>query len=111
MVRVRIYRTMRVAKAKYLEYCGHNIGNIKMKRFNSIGSGVVLLKNNDFVLFMSLQVYAVWCIGRTYYDDLEQCYKRSDFKISKEFTEKIEKILQVLKSLKHNMHNPFSGGE
>lgn len=34
MIRVRVYRTMRIAKAKYLEYCEHNIGNIKMKRFN-----------------------------------------------------------------------------
>lgn len=65
----------------------------KMKRFNVRGSGVpvVLLKNNDFVLFMSCQVYAVWCIGRTYYDDLEQCYKRSDFKISKELAEKFDR--------------------
>lgn len=64
-----------------------------MKRFNVRGSGVpvVLLKNNDFVLFMSCQVYAVWCIGRTYYDDLEQCYKRSDFKISKELAEKFDR--------------------
>lgn len=90
MVRVRVYRTMRVAKAKYLEYCEHNIVNIKMKRFNGRGKGVpvVLLKNNDFVLFMSFQVYAVWCKGRTYYDDIEQCYKRSGFKMSKELAEK-----------------------
>lgn len=55
MIRVRVYSTMRVAKEKYIEYCEHNIGNIKMKRFNVRGSGVpvVLLKNNDFVLFMS----------------------------------------------------------
>lgn len=61
MIRVRVYSTMRVAKGKYLEYCEYNIGNIKMKRFNVRGSGVpvVLLKNNDFVLFMSCQVYAV----------------------------------------------------
>lgn len=89
-----MYLNSRIAKEKYLEYCEHNIGNIKMKRFNGRGSGipVVLLKNNDFVLFMSFQVYAVWCIGRTYYDDLEQCYRRSDFKISKELAEQIENI-------------------
>lgn len=94
MVRVRMYLNSRIAKEKYLEYCEHNIGNIKMKRFNGRGSGipVVLLKNNDFVLFMSCQVYAVWCIGRTYYDDLEQCYRRSDLKISKELAEQIENI-------------------
>lgn len=89
-----MYLNSRIAKEKYLEYCEHNIGNIKMKRFNGRGSGipVVLLKNNDFVLFMSCQVYAVWCIGRTYYDDLEQCYRRSGLKISKELAEQIENI-------------------
>lgn len=94
MVRVRMYLNSRIAKEKYLEYCEHNIGNIKMKRFNARGSGIptVLLKNNDFVLFMSCQVYSVWCIGRTYYDDLGQCYRRSDFKISKELAEEIENI-------------------
>jgi hypothetical protein len=94
MVRVRMYLNNRIAKEKFLEYCEYNIGNIKMKRFNVRGSGVpvVLLKNNDFVLFMSCQVYAVWCIGRTYYDDLEQCYRRSGFKISKELAEQIENI-------------------
>lgn len=93
MVRVRMYLNSRIAKEKYLEYCEHNIGNIKTKRFNGRGSGipVVLLKNNDFVLFMSCQVYAVWCIGRTYYDDLEQCYRRSDLKISKELAEKFDR--------------------
>ena len=93
MVRVRMYLNSRIAKEKYLEYCEYNIENIKMKRFNGRGSGipVVLLKNNDFVLFMSCQVYAVWCIGRTYYDDLEQCYRRSDLKISKELAEKFDR--------------------
>ena len=51
----------------------------------------MVLKNNDFILFMSYQTYNTWCIGRTYYDDLEQCYKRSDFKISKEFAEKFDR--------------------
>lgn len=30
-------------------------------------------------------------LGRTYYDDLEQCYRRSDFKISKELAEKFDR--------------------
>jgi len=29
-----------------------------------------------------------WCKGRTYYDDFEQCYKRSGYKISNELAEK-----------------------
>lgn len=104
MVRVRVYRTMRVAKAKYLEYCEHNIGNIKMKRFNGRGSGipVVLLKNNDFVLFMSCQVYAVWCIGRTYYDDVDKCYKHSGCKVLKEIAEQYE-----YEELKRNLQEPI----
>lgn len=91
MVRVRMYLNSRIAKEKYLEYCEHNIGNIKTKRFNGRCCPFVVLKNNDFVLFMSCQVYVVWCIGRTYYDDLEQCYKRSDLKISKELAEKFDR--------------------
>ena len=95
MVRVRMYLNSRIAKEKFLEYCEHNIENIKTKRFNGRNGRCcpfVVLKNNDFVLFMSCQVYAVWCIGRTYYDDLEQCYRRSDFKISKELAEEFEKV-------------------
>lgn len=93
MIRVRVYKTTRIAKAKFLEYCENNIDNIKMERFRArYRISVVLLKNNDFILFMSDQIYSTWCIGRTYYDDLEQCYKRSDFKISKELAENIEKI-------------------
>lgn len=53
MVRVRMYLNNRIAKEKFLEYCEHNIENIKTKRFNGRGSGIptVLLKNNDFVFF------------------------------------------------------------
>ena len=92
MVRVRVYKTMRVAQTNFLEYCEHNMENIKLTRFRTSYVPFVVLKNNDFILFMSYQTYNTWCIGRTYYDDLEQCYKRSDFKISKELAENIEKI-------------------
>lgn len=90
MIRVRVYETTRIAKEKFLEYCENNMDNIKMERFIArYRASVVLLKNNDFILFIPDQTYSTWCIGRTYYDDLEQCYKRSDFKISKELAEKI----------------------
>lgn len=92
MIRVRVYRTMRIAQTNFLEYCEHNMDNIKLTRFRTSYVPFVVLKNNDFILFMSYQTYNTWCIGRTYYDDLEQCYRRSDFKISKELAEKIEKI-------------------
>lgn len=93
MIRVRVYSTMRVAKAKYIEYCENNIDNIKMERFIArYRASVVLLKNNDFILFISDQMYSTWCIGRTYYDDLYQCYRRSDIKISKELAEMFENI-------------------
>lgn len=91
MIRVRVYATMRIAKQKFLEYCEHNMENIKLTRFKASYVPFVVLKNNDFILFMSYQTYNIWCIGRTYYDDLEQCYKRSDFKISKELAEKIDR--------------------
>ncbi len=92
MVRVRVYETTRIAKAKFLEYCETNIDNIKMKSFRArYRVSVVLLKNNDFILFMPDYIYSTWCIGRTYYDDLYQCYRRSDLKISKELAEKFDR--------------------
>lgn len=92
MIRVRVYKTTRIAKEKFLEYCENNMDNIKMRRFRAkCRVSIVVLKNNDFILFMSDQIYSTWCIGRTYYDDLEQCYRRSDFKISKELAEKFDR--------------------
>ena len=95
MVRVRMYQTTGVAQEKFLEYCERNADDIKTTRFNGRGNrsgvSVVVLKNNDFVLFMSCKVYVVWCIGRTYYDDLYQCYRRSGFKISKELAEEFDR--------------------
>lgn len=92
MIRVRVYATMRIAQTKFLEYCENNMENVKMTRFRAMyRTSVVVLKNNDIILFMSNQSYYRWCLGRTYYDDLEQCYKRSDFKISKELAEKIDR--------------------
>lgn len=92
MIRVRVYATTRIAKTKFIEYCENNMDNIKMKRFRArYKVSVVLLKNNDFILFMSDQIYSIWCIGRTYYDDLYQCYRRSDIKISKELAEKFDR--------------------
>ena len=92
MIRVRVYATMRIAQTKFLEYCENNMENIKLTRFRTSYVLFVVLKNNDFILFMSDQTYSTWCIGRTYYDDLGKCYRRSDLKISKELAEKFEKI-------------------
>ncbi len=81
---------MRIAKANFEEYCENNKENIKLTSFRArYNAFVVVSKNSDFILFMPDHTYNIWCIGRTYYDDLEQCYKRSDFKISKELAEKI----------------------
>lgn len=91
MIRVRVYKTTRIAKVKFLEYCENNMQNIKLTRFRTSYVPFVVLKNNDFILFMSDQIYSTQCIGRTYYDDLEQCYRRSDFKISKELAEKSDR--------------------
>lgn len=92
MIRVRVYATERIAKAKFIEYCENNMDNIKMTRFRArYRVSVVALKNNDFILFMSAKIYSIWCIGRTYYDDLEQCYRRSDLKIAKELAEKFDR--------------------
>lgn len=92
MIRVRVYKTMRIAQTNFLEYCERNMDNIKTTRFRTSYVLFVVLKNNDFILFMSDKIYSTWCIGRTYYDDLYRCYRRSDFKISKELAEQFEKI-------------------
>lgn len=91
MIRVRVYRTMRVAKAKFIEYCENNMENIKLTGFRTSCVPFVVLKNNDCILFMSDLIYSTWCIGRTYYDDLEHCYKRSDLKIPKELADEIDR--------------------
>ena len=91
MIRVRVYATVRIAEEKFLEYCENNMDNIKLTRFRTSYVPFVVLKNNDFILFMSDKIYSTWCIGRTYYDDLYQCYRRSDIKISKEFAEEIDR--------------------
>lgn len=83
MIRVRVYRTMRIVEIRLLEYCEYNRENIKSIRFKGKHAPYVVLKNNDFVLFMSRRTYRTWCLGRTYYDDLHHCYRRSDLKISK----------------------------
>lgn len=91
MIRVRVYATERIARTKFLEYCESNMKNIKLTRFRISYVPYVVLKNNDFILFMSGKIYSTWCIGKTYYDDLYQCYKRSDFKISKELAEQFDR--------------------
>ena len=70
----RVYKTMRIAQTNFLEYCECNMANIKLTRFRTSYVPFVVLKNNDFILFMSDQIYSTWCIGRTYYDDLEVFY-------------------------------------
>lgn len=36
------------------------------------------------ILFMAEYTYVKWCKGRTYYDDVDKCYKHSGCKVSKE---------------------------
>lgn len=77
---------------KRIDKTKHRCYNKCIKRFRArYRVSVVLLKNNDFILFMPDQIYSIWCIGRTYYDDLEHCYKRSDLKISKELADEIDR--------------------
>nr|DAW39095.1 MAG TPA: hypothetical protein [Caudoviricetes sp.] len=90
MIRVRTYETTMIAKRAFIEYCEHNAENIKVTKLRGLWKYVplVVLKNNNIILFMSYLTYDKWCKGRTYYDDFEQCYKRSGYKISNELAEK-----------------------
>lgn len=85
-----LYKQVKRDKTNKTKQEEHKMDNIKMTRFRTSYVPFVVLKNNDFILFMSYQTYNTWCIGRTYYDDLYQCYRRSDFKISKELAEKFD---------------------
>lgn len=91
MIRVRVYETMILAKRGFIEYCEHNTESIKLTKLRGVANYVplVVLNNDDFILFMSCHLYNKWCKGKTYYDDFDKCFMHSGYKVSNEIAENI----------------------
>jgi hypothetical protein len=86
MIRVRVSSTYYLAKQDYIEY-------VTVNRAHIIYTGIIkqaMDSNGDIILFMSEYTYTRWCKGRTYYDDIDKCYKHSGCKVSKEIAEQYE---------------------
>ena len=98
MIRVRVYETMKLAKQDYIQY-------IMANRVYKINDGIikqVMDSNGDVILFMSEHTYKKWCKGRTYYDDIDKCYRHSGYKVSSEIAEQLEN-----EELKRNLQEPI----
>lgn len=98
MLRVRVSSTFLSCKKDYIEYITANVGHI-------IYSGIikqVMDSNGDIILFMSECTYRKWCKGKTYYDDVDKCYKYNGCKVSKEIAEQYEH-----EELKRNLQKPI----
>ena len=86
MVKVRVSSTYCLAKQYYIEY-------VTVNRVHIMYTGIikqVMDSNGDIILFMSEYAYTRWCKGRTYYDDIDKCYKHSGCTVSKEIAEQYE---------------------
>lgn len=72
-----------------------NVNGIHVHKYGAhiIYTGIIkqaMDSNGDIILFMSEYTYTRWCKGRTYYDDIDKCYKHSGCKVSKEIAEQYE---------------------
>lgn len=97
MVKVRVSSTHGLAKQDYIEYITVNIVHIMY-------TGIikqVMDSNGDTILFMSEYTYTRWSKGKTYYDDIDKCYKHSGCKVSKKIAEQYE-----YEELKRNLQEP-----
>lgn len=86
MIRVRVSSTYYLAKQDYIEY-------VTVNRAHIIYTGIIkqaMDSDGDIILFMSEYTYTRWCKCRTYYDDIDKCYKHSGCKVSKEIAEQYE---------------------
>ena len=98
MVKVRVSSTYCLAKQDYIKY-------ITVNRVHIIYTGIikqVIDSDGDIILFMSEYTYKKWCKGRTYYDDIDKCYKHSGCKVSNEIAEQYES-----EELKRNLQKPI----
>lgn len=98
MIRVRVSNSFKAMKQDYIEY-------VTVNRLHIIYTGIikqVMDSNGDIILFMSEYTYTRWCKGKTYYDDVDKCYKHSGCKVSKEIAEQYES-----EELKRNLQEPI----
>lgn len=98
MVKVRVSSTYCLAKQDYIEYV--TVNSVHIMHTGIIKQ--VMDSNGDIILFMSEYTYTRWCKGRTYYDDIDKCYKRSGYKVSNELAEQFE-----YEELKRNLQEPI----
>ena len=98
MIRVRVSSTFKVMKQDCIDYL------ITNKAYKITGNIIRLVIDSDgeMVLFMTRDTYVIWCKGKTYYDDIDKCYKHSGCKVSKEIAEQYE-----CEELKRNLQEPI----
>lgn len=98
MIRVRVSSTFKVMKQDCIDYL------ITNKAYKITGNIIRLVIDSDgeMVLFMTIDTYVIWCKGKTYYDDIDKCYKHSGCKVSKEIAEQYE-----CEELKRNLQEPI----
>lgn len=97
MIRVRVSYSFKAMKQDCVDY-------LTVNRAHKITDGIIKLVmdfNGDMILFMAEYTYVKWCKGRTYYDDVDKCYKHSGCKVSKEIAEQYES-----EELKRNLQKP-----
>lgn len=97
MLRVRVSSTFKVMKQDCIDYL------IANKAYKVAGNTIRLVidSNGDMVLFMTKEIYDMWCKGKTYYDDIDKCYKHNGCKVSKEIAEQYER-----EEIKRNLQKP-----
>lgn len=98
MIRVRVSNSFKSMKQDCIDYL------IKNKLYKIAGNIIRLAIDSDgeMVLFMTKDTYAKWCKGKTYYDDIDKCYKHSGYKVSNELAEQLE-----YEELKRNLQEPI----
>ena len=98
MLIVRVSSTSNRMKQDYIDY----IERADRKVLTRFGSIIIQVTDGlDTILFMTKYVYLNWCKGKTYYDDINKCYKHNGCKVSKEKAEQYE-----CEEIKRNLQKP-----
>ena len=98
MFKVRVSSTSNCMKQDYIDYIEREDRKV-LTRFG--GVIIQVIDGLDTILFMTKYVYSNWCKGKTYYDDIDKCYKHSGYKVSREKAEQYER-----EEIKRNLHKP-----
>lgn len=98
MLRIRVSSTSNRMKQDYIDYIEREDKKV-LTMFK--GTIIQVIDGLDAILFMTKYVYLDWCKGKTYYDDIDKCYKHNGCKVSKERAEQYE-----YEELKRNLQKP-----